>query len=252
MPGLWVEKRDPPTLRVVVFVHGSLDRASRSSRRSCAGWATFTPSCTTAGLRRLERCGTSVHRGQPGRRPVVRDARARGGRGGTANGGNIALAAAQGAWPRPCARCWSRSRRRCRGPSGGLATSGGYSIVRQSQADADPADISERFMRRMIGDDRWERLPAATNREPLGGPRPDRGDHGPREDRSVRRCGHRGPGSRRPRRERGEPSPPVDRVPVLDPSQPDDGHRQRRRTRCTASHPDEFAAIVRLAVATCG
>ena len=41
-------------------------------------------------------------------------------------------------------------------------TSGGYSVVKQSRADDDPADISERFMRRMIGDERWERLPPAT------------------------------------------------------------------------------------------
>ena len=44
-------------------------------------------------------------------------------------------------------------------------TSGGYSVVAQSGANEDPAEIAERFMRRMIGDERWERLPASTRAE---------------------------------------------------------------------------------------
>ena len=41
---------------------------------------------------------------------------------------------------------------------------------RRADGDDDPAEAAERFMRRMVGDEKWARLPARDTRRP-GGPR---------------------------------------------------------------------------------
>ena len=51
-------------------------------------------------------------------------------------------------------------------------TAGGDALAVQPGHVADPADAAERFMRRLIGDERWTRLP---ERDP---PRPSRGRQG--------------------------------------------------------------------------
>jgi pimeloyl-ACP methyl ester carboxylesterase len=255
MPGLWVQERvaeaGPPDAPLIVFVHGSLDRASSFSkvvrrlsdlhtvvydRRGYAGSSDVGPPFTVA-----DQVDDLLFVMQERAAVVV----------GHSYGGNVVLAAAQarpdlvGALvvfeaPMPWTDWWP-------------ATSGGYSIVRQSRAQDDPGDISERFMRRMIGDERWERLPAAT--------RESRRSEGPALVGEITDLGR---------------AAPYDAATVMAPAVVARGenganhHRQSTEflfstlpnpTMVTisgaghgahTSHPDEFAAIVRLAVATCG
>jgi len=255
MAGLWVQETGaeagPDDAPLVVFVHGSLDRAASFSKV----------------VRRLRDLHTVVYdrRGYAGshdvgppftvssqvddllfvmqERPAVVV--------GHSYGGNVALAAAQARpdlvravvvfeAPMPWADWWP-------------PTSGGYAIVKQSRADDDPADISERFMRRMIGDERWERLPAAT--------RESRRAEGPALVGEITDLGRTAPYD-------------VDAivVPVVTARGENGAAHHRQSTELLFStlanptmvtineaghgahttHPDEFAAIVRLAVATGG
>jgi pimeloyl-ACP methyl ester carboxylesterase len=255
MPGLWVEESraeagsvDAP---MVVLVHGSLDRASSFSkvvrrlgdlhtvvydRRGYAGSIAVGPPFTVAA-----QVDDLLFVLQDRPAIVV----------GHSFGGNVALAAAQSRpdlvravvvfeAPMPWTDWWP-------------ATSGGYSIVRQSRADDDPADISERFMRRMIGDERWERLSAAT--------RESRRAEGPALVGEIVDLGR---------------AAPYDLTAITVPvvaARGENGaahHKQSTETlfatlsnptmvtineaghAAHSTHPDEFAAIVRLAVATCG
>ncbi len=170
---------------------------------------------------------------------------------GHSYGGNIALAAAQarpdlvravGVFeaPMPWTDWWPQ-------------TSGGYSVVKQSRADDDPADISERFMRRMIGDERWERLPPTT--------RDSRRAEGPALVGEIVDLASRAP---------YEPTAITVPVVIARGERGADHHRRSTEhlfstladpTMVTineaghgahTSHPDEFAAFVRLAVATAG
>ena len=164
MAGLWVEESGPDDAPLVVFVHGSMDRSTSFSkvvrrlrdlhtvvydRRGYASSSDVGPPFTVA-----SQVDDLLFVMQERPAVVV----------GHSYGANVALAAAQARpdlvravvvfeAPMPWADWWPH-------------TSGGYSIVKRVAADDDPADISERFMRRMIGDERWERLPAATAGEP--------------------------------------------------------------------------------------
>ena len=255
MAGLWVEEAGEeavsPDALVIVFVHGSLDRASSFSkvvrrlhdlhtvvydRRGYAGSVEVGPPFTVSA--QVDDLFFVMQE-----RPAVVV--------GHSYGGNVALAAAQARpdlvravvvfeAPMPWTDWWP-------------ATSGGYSIVREARADDDPADISERFMRRMIGDERWERLPAAT--------RASRRAEGPALVGEIVDLGRTAPYD-----------PSVITVPVVAARGENGAEHHRQSTELLFStlpnptmvtineaghgahttHPDEFAAIVRLAVATCG
>ena len=62
------------------------------------------------------------------------------------------------------------TRRRCRGSTGGRRR---RPARRRRRAADDPAEAAERFMRRMIGDEKWARLPARTRRGAAGRGRDD-------------------------------------------------------------------------------
>ena len=64
-------------------------------------------------------------------------------------------------WCRPSAS----TRRRCRGSTGGR---GRRPAPTRSPTRGDPAEAAERFMRRLIGDERWHRLPESTRARPAG------------------------------------------------------------------------------------
>ena len=251
MAGLWVEEAGPDDAPMVVFVHGSLDRAASFSkvvrrlrdlhtvvydRRGYAGSIDIGPPFTVA-----SQVDDLLFVMQERPAVVV----------GHSYGGNVALAAAQARpdlvravvvfeAPMPWTDWWPH-------------TSGGYSIVKQSRADDDPADISERFMRRMIGDERWERLPATT--------RESRRAEGPALIGEIVDLAR---------------TAPYDATAIVVPvvtARGENGaahHRQSTETLFSTlanptmvtvndaghgahtTHPDEFAAIVRLAVATGG
>lgn len=255
MADLWVQESGaaagPDDAPLVVFVHGSMDRASSFSkvvrrlpdlrtviydRRGYAGSLDVGPPFTMPQQRDDL---LSVMRDRPG--VVV----------GHSYGGNVALAAAQARpdlvrgvcvfeAPMPWMDWWP-------------ATSGGYSVVKQSRADDDPADISERFMRRMIGDERWERLPSTTKQS--------RREEGPALVGEIVDLATNAPYD-----------PTAITVPVVTARGVNGADHHRRSTEhlfstlanptmvtindaghgAHTTHPDEFAAIVRLVVATCG
>ena len=251
MAGLWVEEAGPDDAPLVVFVHGSLDRAASFSKLVRRLRDLHTVVYDRRGHRGLDRRRTSVTVASQvddllfvmQERPAVVV--------GHSYGGNIALAAAPARpdlvrtvvvfeAPMPWADWWP-------------PTSGGYSIVKQSRADEDPADISERFMRRMIGDERWERLPATT--------RESRRAEGPALIGEIVDLARMAP---------YDAAAIV--VPVVTARGENGAAHHRQSTELLFStlanptmvtindaghgahttHPDEFAAIVRLAVATGG
>jgi pimeloyl-ACP methyl ester carboxylesterase len=154
---LWItEEPGPAGGPVVVLVHGSLDRSTSFARVQ-----RLLADCTVVRYDRRG-YGRSLGAGPPvsfeqqvddleavvaGRQVVLA---------GHSYGGVLCLAlAARRAdlvstvvsyeAPMPWASWWPSS------------TAGGDAL-----AEPDPADAAERFMRRMVGDDRWERLPAST------------------------------------------------------------------------------------------
>ena len=159
--GLFVEEDGDEEAPVVAVVHGSMDRAAgmirvaRRLTRALPG-AALRP----ARLRPLGARGTVRH-GRPGR-GSPRRARVDGGpcSSGTAT-------AATSCWPpRRATPTWSRprrsTRRRCRGRRGGRRRRPGRA---PSTNRARTAEAGERFMRRMIGDQRWDELPERVRRQ---------------------------------------------------------------------------------------
>ena len=143
---------DRPRARVARPL-GRAAQAVAPARRPLPG-AALRPSR----LRPLDAPRRTVRHRRPGRRPRRRCSTAvRPSCSGTAS-------AATSRWPSPTGtRSWSgpsaSTRRRCRGSTGGRpATAGGEAAT----ASDDPADAAERFMRRMVGDEKWMRLPAGT------------------------------------------------------------------------------------------
>lgn len=155
---IWSEEAGAPDAPLIALVHGSLDRSAgllRLSRRLDAQFRVL----------RYDRRGygrSAPHPGPYGVDEQVADLVALlAGRPavvfGHSYGGNVALALADrhpelvravGVYETPLSWLpWWPS-----GTPGRQAAS----------ADGDPADAAERFMRRLIGDDRWERLPART------------------------------------------------------------------------------------------
>ena len=109
---------------------------------------------------------------------------------------------------RPGGPTWSGpsacTRRRCRGSTGGRRRRPAATPWRRG---GDPADAAERFMRRLIGDERWQRLPP---RHPAGPARRGRGD-GRRAGRPASRTrrGTPTPSTCRPWRSTGRAAPPT-------------------------------------------
>ena len=158
MTGLWVVEEGDRRAQTVVLVHGSMDRSTsfvKAARR--------LPQLHVV---RYDRRGYGRSGGVPASADVddhVADLLALVGPGpasvvGHSLGGVIALVAAErrpdvvrsvGAYeaPMPWADWW---------PQG---TAGGAALAAAAQ---DPAAAAELFMRRMVGDRRWERLPART------------------------------------------------------------------------------------------
>ncbi|HUA96650.1 MAG TPA: alpha/beta hydrolase [Acidimicrobiales bacterium] len=156
---------DPVTAPLVVLVHGSLDRAasfSRVTRRlpelhtvaydrrgyNHSRWAEMTPATLDGHIDDL----VEVIAGRPA--VVV----------GHSFGGTVALGAAVrpggpdpilavGAYepPLPWLGPWATRQR-----------TGSERV--EDRADRDPAEEAERFFRRMVGDEAWERLPDGTKR----------------------------------------------------------------------------------------
>ena len=254
MAGLWVEEVAGPDdrRRLVVFVHGSLDRASSFSkvvrrlrdlhtvvydRRGYAGSIDVGPPFTVAS--QVEDLLFVMQE-----RPAVVV--------GHSYGGNVALAAAQARpdlvravvvfeAPMPWADWWP-------------PTSGGYSIVRQIARRRRPG----RHLRAVHAPDDRRRAMGA----PARGDAREPSRRGPRARRRDHRSGQDG-ALRRRRRSWCRSSPPAART-----GQPITGSRPSflfstlpNPTMVTindaghgahTTHPDEFAAIVRLAVATGG
>lgn len=164
MSDLWVEEAGPEDAPLVVLAHGSMDRSTsfaKVMRRLRDDLRVLTydrrgygRSVTVGGPFTMAQQVEDLFSVMADRVGVVV---------GHSYGGDLALAAAEarpdlvcgvGVFepPMPWTDWWP-------------TTSGGYSIVAQSRANEDPAEIAERFMRRMIGDERWERLPASTRAE---------------------------------------------------------------------------------------
>jgi pimeloyl-ACP methyl ester carboxylesterase len=252
MSDLWVEEAGPEDAPLVVFVHGSMDRSTSFAKvmrrlRDDLRVVTYDRrgygrSVTVGGPFTMAHQLEDLHSVMADRAGVVV---------GHSYGGNVALAAAEarpdvvrgvGAFepPMPWTDWWP-------------TTSGGYSIVAQSRANEDPAEIAERFMKRMIGDERWERLPAST--------RAERRAEGPALIGEIVDL------QAHPAFVPGEVAVPV---VVARGAQGADHHRRSVEHLFSAlpdpamitiedaghgahnSHPDEFAAFVRLVVARSG
>jgi pimeloyl-ACP methyl ester carboxylesterase len=173
--GLYVQERGPAGAPLVVLVHGSMDRSSGMAgvvrRLEDLRVATYDRrgygrSRAVKGPRSIDAHVADVLAVLDGRRAVVF---------GHSLGGDIALAAAErhpehvsavGAFepPMPWESWWPD------GTAGAAAFALGAEGSEPSDLDSDAGgaavraaeDAAESFMRRMIGDRRWERLPAAT------------------------------------------------------------------------------------------
>lgn len=156
------ERQDEPGAETVVLVHGTLDRSSTFGRTA--------KHLRAAGFRvvRYDRrgYGRSVEAGPGGIDEHVADLRSvlDGGAAivaGHSFGGVVALVTAAQEpslvravlayeAPMPWTGWWPTN------SAGSVAVSTG------AVNDRDPGDVAEAFMRRMVGDDRWQRLPPAT------------------------------------------------------------------------------------------
>jgi pimeloyl-ACP methyl ester carboxylesterase len=157
---IWTHETGPADAPVIVLVHGSMDRSAslvrlarqldedfrvvrydrRGYGRSKPHEGPFTVTAQVDDLRRV----------LDGRRPVVTF--------GHSYGGNVALAAVARDPQVTASVCvfevplswfdwWPGTTRRW------------------NTADTDPGDVAERFMRRVVGDSVWERLPGAVRAE---------------------------------------------------------------------------------------
>ena len=144
------------TILSIVVIHGSMDRSAgmlKLSRRLDDGLpgAALRPSR----LRPIDSARRPVHDGRTGRRSR------RSARTGARRCWSATATAATSRSPRPTIILISlpaspSTRRRCRGSRGGRAPPPGAIAV----ADGRPTGgAAERFMRRMLGDRRWEELP---------------------------------------------------------------------------------------------
>jgi pimeloyl-ACP methyl ester carboxylesterase len=156
--GIWSEEAGPPDAPLVALVHGSMDRSAgllRLSRRldddrrvvryDRRGYGRSWPHTGPFGIEsQVEDLVTVLG----GRRAVVF---------GHSYGGNVALAlatrhpdlvAAVAVYETPLS--WMEWWPGSTAGAAALATRG------------DPADAAERFIRRLVGDERWARLPATT------------------------------------------------------------------------------------------
>lgn len=174
LAGLYVQERGPADAPLVVLVHGSMDRSSGMAgvvrRLEDLRVATYDRrgygrSRAVEGPRDIDAHVADVLAVLDGRRGVVF---------GHSLGGDIALAAAQrhpeqvravGAFepPMPWESWWPAGTAgaaafalRAAGAAPEVDWASDGAAVRAAQ------DAAESFMRRMIGDRRWERLPAAT------------------------------------------------------------------------------------------
>jgi pimeloyl-ACP methyl ester carboxylesterase len=156
--GLWAEEAGPAGAPLVVLVHGSLDRSAgllklsrrlddgaRVLRYDRRGYGRSTPHDGPFGIDEQVADLVAVLDGRPA---VVF---------GHSYGGNVALALADrhpalvravGVYesPLPWLAWWPTT------TAGGQAAAG----------EDDPAAAAERFMRRMVGDEKWARLPQRT------------------------------------------------------------------------------------------
>ncbi len=164
MTGIWSETSGPPDGPLVVLVHGSMDRSAgllKLSRRlddehlvlryDRRGYGRSTPHDGPYDMgSQVDDLAALLE----GRAAVVF---------GHSYGGNVALALA------------ARRPDLVRGvavyetPLSWLAwwpttTAGGDALTVRDGHVADPADAAERFMRRLVGDERWSRLPEGTRR----------------------------------------------------------------------------------------
>lgn len=165
MSGPWSEAAGPADGAVVVLVHGSMDRSSgllRLSRRLDDRWRVIRYDRRgygrSSGMEHVFDMGaqvddlaTVVDRHAPGRRGVTLF--------GHSYGGNVALAFAQrqpelvsGAVVYETPLSW-------------LDWWPGDSAGGTALHVTDPGDAAEAFMRRLVGDRAWERLPAGTREE---------------------------------------------------------------------------------------
>ena len=192
------EQPGPPGAPRVVLVHGSLDRSTAFLRVARA-----LPDLTVV---RYDRRGLrQVARGRARRRRST--SRWTTWRRWSATSPPSSSATASAAWwrsPSPAAipswpARWSPTRRRCRGCRRGRRTP----RVGVALAEAgDDGDAAEQFMRRIVGDERWEALPdahqgAAASRGSGAGRRAPLA--APAEPRALRPRRHPGAGGRRPR-----------------------------------------------------
>jgi pimeloyl-ACP methyl ester carboxylesterase len=161
---LWVEEAGPADASPIVLVHGSMDRSAGllklSRRLDEAHYVVrydrrgYGRSGELPGPYTLQVHVDDLEHVLAGRRVVVF---------GHSYGGNVALALAQrrpdllqavAVYETPLS--WL--------PWWPATTAGSDALATVDGAPLQPADAAERFMRRLIGDDRWRRLPARTRR----------------------------------------------------------------------------------------
>jgi pimeloyl-ACP methyl ester carboxylesterase len=164
-PGIWWESAGDPGDDPIVLVHGSMDRSAgllrlsrrlddrfhavRYDRRGYGRSAPVGPPWTVAA--NVDDLDRLVTRSVPDGRPVVLF--------GHSFGGNVALAFA------------SRHPGRVRAvvvyetPLSWFDWWPGSTAGAAAMATPDPGDAAEAFMRRLVGDAAWERLPPARQRE---------------------------------------------------------------------------------------
>jgi pimeloyl-ACP methyl ester carboxylesterase len=160
-PALFVEETGPPDAPVVLLIHGSMDRSRSFGRvaRSLDGDLRvvrydrrgYGRSVATGGPFTMDAHVADAAGVLAGRRAVVV---------GHSYGGDVAIALAErhpelaravGAWEAPMV--WE--------PWWPGATAAGDALAAAGSGSGS-AEAAERFMRRMIGDDRWEGLPERT------------------------------------------------------------------------------------------